>query len=762
MVSTFLSYNIVSRDLQRSLDRVAKQTSVSKEAEYYKANIGKVKSVDDFMKDARIYNYAVKAYGLEDMAYAKAFIRKVLESDLSDDNSFANKLTDKRYRDFAASFNFNTATTIAQTSSQIDKMLGLYSATMTAQEEGAGDETRYFNAMMGQLQSADQLLSDDRLRNYLLTSFKLDTNNYSRDFLKGVLTSDPNDPNSYINQQIGTQKADLQTQIDQLQAQVDASTDPDQRVALRNRMFVYMDSLEKVNNYYDMASAFSFNSDGTVPAGGAQTAQQMDAMNSRYYSNQPRLSTATATNEDTYFKSKIGSITSVDQLSTDTRLFAYIRTAFDLTDTFWDSIKSALTSDLNDPNSPANLLAKTNPGFLDLAKAFNFNTDGTVAAGNAQNATQAAQTSSNYFARYNDIQDEADERAVTLYKTAMGRVKTVDEFLASTDAYQFSLKAVGLDPNEVSSFTVKQVLQSDLSDPNSYVNQLKDDRYLTLAKAFNFGKDGNPTAPLTAQSSATITTVGSRYTVAQTRFLTGTELTDAKAKAKEELTYYTKQITGIESASQFLGDSRLVNVVLKAYGLDPKTATPDFLKQLFASDLSDPKSFANQQKNTAWAEMVGAFNFDAKGNLSRQVNSGIQSRGKIIETENNFERLTLEEEQGNENNGVRLALYFDRKAKDITSPFDILGDTALLEFFRVTFQMPESFGSMNVDKQAALVKSKLDLASLQDPEKVKKLVSRFTALYDLQNTSASASALSLLTSSGSASISADLLSSLQK
>lgn len=36
----------------------------------------------------------MKACGLEDMTYAKAFMKKVLESDLSDSSSFANSLSD--------------------------------------------------------------------------------------------------------------------------------------------------------------------------------------------------------------------------------------------------------------------------------------------------------------------------------------------------------------------------------------------------------------------------------------------------------------------------------------------------------------------------------------------------------------------------------------------------------------------------------------------------------------------------------------------
>ncbi len=106
MVSTYASYLGVTRDLTKSLERVAKAPTAARESAYYLAHIEKVKSIDDFMSDSRLYRYAMKAFGLEDMAYAKAFMRKALEGGVSDSDSFANKLTDTRYRDFVKTFNF--------------------------------------------------------------------------------------------------------------------------------------------------------------------------------------------------------------------------------------------------------------------------------------------------------------------------------------------------------------------------------------------------------------------------------------------------------------------------------------------------------------------------------------------------------------------------------------------------------------------------------------------------------------------------------
>src|SRR5215813_4494288 len=108
MTSTYLSYRLLTQNLSQSLGRIEAKPDVARERQYYEDNIGKVTSVDDFLNNQRLFSYAMKAYGLEDMTFAKAFMRKVLESDLNDSKSFARQLVDQRYVTFASAFSFNT------------------------------------------------------------------------------------------------------------------------------------------------------------------------------------------------------------------------------------------------------------------------------------------------------------------------------------------------------------------------------------------------------------------------------------------------------------------------------------------------------------------------------------------------------------------------------------------------------------------------------------------------------------------------------
>jgi hypothetical protein len=120
-----------------------------------------------------------------------------------------------------------------------------------------------------------------------------------------------------------------------------------------------------------------------------------------------------------------------------------------------------------------------------------------------------------------------------------------------------------------------------------------------------------------------------------------------------------------------------------------------------------------------------------------------------MQTQNNYLQQTLETQEGDTNQGVRLALYFQRNASGITSAYDILADKALSEVFRTTFGLPDTVASMDIDQQAKVLEKYLDLNDLADPTKLGKLLNRFAAMYDMKtNAPTTAPALAILTGSG--------------
>lgn len=735
MISTYVGYSILARDMQTSLNNVAKQAPVKRETDYYNENIGKVKTVDDLMDNYRLYSYTMKAYGLEDMAYAKAFIRKVLESDLNDPNSFASKLSDPRYQDLAAAFNFGTKTDDAQTSAQEDELIGLYKQFYTDAEQTAKTETTYYSNNIDDVKTVYDFLNNDRLRDYAMEAYGIDTTYVSNNFLASVLTSDVSDPNSFVNVN-GNAK------------------------------------------YKALAAQFSFNPDGTAKAGGAQTTAQMNAVMEQYNLNVPAAPSPqeaayvdlhditvpsfttrkAAEYNKAYYESHIGSVKSVDDITKDPRLFAYVKTAYSIDPTLSaGEFKVALTSDLSDPGSYANIR-----GYQAAVKAFNFGTDGKLKPGAtvAQTSDAIAQTSTNYMARYDDNQQEVIDDAAKNFADRMSNVKTLDDFFKSNkdddvilnndmvEPYVVALQAYGIDVGKYPISTLKKALSSDPYDPKSYVNSLKDDQLTKMVKAFNFDSSGNATTPLMALSETQVNRYVSDYKSRATMLLTSTAEKNKAAKdAKDAATYFQENIGKVKSASDFLADDKLVSFVLQANGIDPKDRHFDdaFLKKIFASDPDDPKSFVNTQDNPRWKDIVEAFNFDKDGNLSRDKIRAGQNTNVQQKTTEMYAQQTLEEEQGQSNEGVRLALYFARKAPDVTSLYDLLGDQALYQVVSTTFSLPSSMSSMDVDQQVAMLGKFISLDDLQDPDKLDKLMKRFTAMYDMKNSAGTSAALTILT-----------------
>ncbi|POA76457.1 DUF1217 domain-containing protein, partial [Pseudomonas protegens] len=81
-------------------------------------------------------------------------------------------------------------------------------------------------------------------------------------------------------------------------------------------------------------------------------------------------------------------------------------------------------------------------------------------------------------------------------------------------------------------------------------------------------------------------------------------------------------------------------------------------KKIFASDLNDPKSFANTESDPRFAEIAASFNFDKNGNVASLPMTGPQKRDQYLATQKNYLEQSLEQQQGDTNPGVRLALYF--------------------------------------------------------------------------------------------------------
>lgn len=223
-------------------------------------------------------------------------------------------------------------------------------------------------------------------------------------------------------------------------------------------------------------------------------------------------------------------------------------------------------------------------------------------------------------------------------------------------------------------------------------------------------------------------------------------------QVKRETAAYLSDIRRVKSLDDFLNNDRVYRYALKAFGLEEMTYGRAFIRRILSEGIDRRDSLANRLVDPRYRELAQTFNFPRYGQATttfERAQQGIVTR---------YIRQTLEVEAGRDNEGVRLALHFQRKADSISTPYGILADRALLKVAQVTLGFAEASSQLSIDRQAELISRKIDVADFRSSEKLDKFLTRFSALWDMRQPNAPpATTINLAPGTAPASISLDTL-----
>ncbi len=222
-----------------------------------------------------------------------------------------------------------------------------------------------------------------------------------------------------------------------------------------------------------------------------------------------------------------------------------------------------------------------------------------------------------------------------------------------------------------------------------------------------------------------------------------------------EIDHYNKSIGGIKSIDAFVKNDRVFKLAMKAFGLQDMDYAKAFIKKMLSEGVESRTSMANRLSDKRYADFVKAFNFARYGELTTTFAA---TRSGTVDR---YVRQTLEETAGAQNEGVRLALYFQRKASSVTSAYGILADPAMLKVAQTVLGLPVGQSS-DVDATAKLIEQRMKIADLKSPEKVQKLLQRFTAVWDANTSPATGFAGQISGGFAGGGMSMELMFSLQK
>jgi hypothetical protein len=203
--------------------------------------------------------------------------------------------------------------------------------------------------------------------------------------------------------------------------------------------------------------------------------------------------------------------------------------------------------------------------------------------------------------------------------------------------------------------------------------------------------------------------------------------------------YYEANIGSVSSVQDLVGNYRLLSYALNAYGLGDQINNKGLITKVLEGGVSNSKSLANTLPNSQWKAFAAAFNFVDSGATSPSSSSAVTT------TTGDYVEQQLESDQGGQDVGVQLALYFQRVAPTVTSEYGILADTNLLQVAATIMGLSPSTAA---DLQPKTLSELMPISDLQDPAKLQQLTERFTAMYDYTYGPGSGATTSLTADSG--------------
>jgi hypothetical protein len=224
---------------------------------------------------------------------------------------------------------------------------------------------------------------------------------------------------------------------------------------------------------------------------------------------------------------------------------------------------------------------------------------------------------------------------------------------------------------------------------------------------------------------------------------------------KREAEYYKLTIGNIKSVDEFMGNTRVYNFALKAFGLEDMQYAKAFIRKVLNEGVDDSEAFSLQLSDQRFREFATAFNFKRYGSATTAFDR-VQSGAVDM-----YLRNSLEAQSGEESEALRLALYFERKANTVTGAFGILADKAIYQVVRTALGLPDALSSADIDRQASILSEKIDVAKLQEPAYVKKLITRFLGRYEAENSFAQSTPATAILAGSNSGIDMRMILSLQ-
>lgn len=177
-MSTIQDYRQISRNQDRYESMVRARPDVKRDVEYFQANIGKITSAEELLKDDKLYRFVMEAFDLGSQTYARALIRKVLDEGVTEPNALANRMNDTKFKEMATVLAFYE--TGGATLKEPEIVQAIVERYIDVKKEVSAEEKNpavrlalYFERKAGRINNWYQVLADRALQKVVFTALDI-------------------------------------------------------------------------------------------------------------------------------------------------------------------------------------------------------------------------------------------------------------------------------------------------------------------------------------------------------------------------------------------------------------------------------------------------------------------------------------------------------------------------------------------------------------------------------------------------------------
>ncbi|MDO9711796.1 DUF1217 domain-containing protein [Paracraurococcus lichenis] len=312
----------------------------------------------------------------------------------------------------------------------------------------------------------------------------------------------------------------------------------------------------------------------------------------------------------------------------------------------------------------------------------------------------------------NDPQVKAD---IDYLKQKLPTKATAKDMLADPRLQRIVLQAFGLDSQIGMTALVRKVLESDPSDTASFAARMTDPRYMTLARALNYGGLTIPAIPATP-SEATVTVEG----------LGGQDLVKTFSGTFGGIAVKDLSLRDATTTAALAG--KLQDAFRRADGGRSDISVKVFGTQLVLTDAKGrgaAKGFTFDTSGSAKAAL-GATSVGRPATPA-QGGPNVGNASILDAIAQRYTQARFEAAVGTGSDTLRAALYAQRQLPQVSNWYSVIADSNLSRVVRGALGLPDNFVKVDVDRQVEILKSKLNIADFKDSKKLGALLNRFVA-----------------------------------